>query len=298
MNGPPPGRSAWAVPLLLFAAVLLAAGLAFNLANLDTGGEAVPDVPDAGGTPPNSRSLIGLLPLLQAAVALVGLLLLAGMVYLLLHRRAERHPALRRTRRSNALGILLSILGLVPILALWRRAEPVEGTGSSQDGTGTAIPGIVPADLPVVAGIPLGVFLAASILIGFLVVAYLFRPPSRGWVSTREGSLPDPPRAEASVAVGTAIEELELGADVRGTILQCFWRFCELLGARGVTGQEVLTPREIEGLAIHVLLVSRRDAEDLTSLFEEARYSVHPLGEGDRDRARQSFERIREGLEA
>lgn len=298
MNGPPPGRSAWAVPLLLFAAVLLAAGLAFNLANLDTGGEAVPDVPDAGGTSPNSRSLIGLLPLLQAAVALAGSLLLAGMVYLLLHRRVERRPALRRTRRSNVLGMLLSMLGLVLILAMWRRAEPVDGAGSSQDGNATAVSGIVPADLPFVAGIPLGVFLVASILIGFLVIAYLLRPTSRGWVSTREASLPDPPRAEASAAVGTAIEELDLGADVRGTILQCFRRFCELLGARGVTGQEVLTPREIEGLATHVLRVSRRDAEDLTSLFEEARYSVHPLGEGDRDRARRSLERIREGLEA
>src|SRR6266568_1718954 len=46
------GRPAWAVPVLLFLAVLLAAALAFNLANLEAGGEAVPALPT--GTSPGS----------------------------------------------------------------------------------------------------------------------------------------------------------------------------------------------------------------------------------------------------
>src|SRR3989475_13285344 len=45
------GRPTWAIPVLLFLAVLLVAGLAFNLANLDTGGGAFPR-PSTGGTQP------------------------------------------------------------------------------------------------------------------------------------------------------------------------------------------------------------------------------------------------------
>src|SRR3989449_6581826 len=47
------GRPSWAIPVLLFLAVLLVAGLAFNLANLDTGGESFPG-PSTGGTQPTA----------------------------------------------------------------------------------------------------------------------------------------------------------------------------------------------------------------------------------------------------
>src|SRR5437660_5124960 len=42
-------KFAWAVPLLLVLAVLLVAALAFNLANLDTGGESIPQATAPGG---------------------------------------------------------------------------------------------------------------------------------------------------------------------------------------------------------------------------------------------------------
>src|SRR2546422_1900351 len=47
------GRPTWAIPVLLFLAVLLVAGLAFNLANLDTGGGLFPG-PSTGGTQPTA----------------------------------------------------------------------------------------------------------------------------------------------------------------------------------------------------------------------------------------------------
>src|SRR2546422_6851060 len=47
------GRPTWAIPVLLFLAVLLVAGLAFNLANLDTGGGSFPG-PSTGGTQPTA----------------------------------------------------------------------------------------------------------------------------------------------------------------------------------------------------------------------------------------------------
>jgi len=105
-------------------------------------------------------------------------------------------------------------------------------------------------------------------------------------------------RHAAADAVQDAIEELEVGGDVRSVILACFHRFCALLGARGITAQGALTPRELEGLAVERLRVSRDASETLTSLFEEARYSEHPLGEADRQRAIESLAGIRVALGA
>src|SRR6266480_2971574 len=50
-------------------------------------------------------------------------------------------------------------------------------------------------------------------------------------------------------------------------------------------------------LAVDRLRVSRDDSATLTSLFEEARYSEHPLGDIDRARAINSLGRIRVALE-
>ena len=44
-------KVAYAVPLLLVLAVVLVAALAFNVANLDPGGESIPQAPAAGGPP-------------------------------------------------------------------------------------------------------------------------------------------------------------------------------------------------------------------------------------------------------
>lgn len=286
------------MPLLLFLAVLLTAGLAFNLANLDTGGESVPALPDAGGTDPTSRSLIGLLPLLQIAVSLAGVLFVAYVVHAFLRRDRKKRPAARRIRRSEFVRTLALIVIMVLVLALWRGAEPTGDSNETATEEPPAVDGFGVPDLPSVAGVPLVVFLAASLLVGLVVVAYLFRGTRMRMSMSSILPAAAPARAAAAEAVETAIETIDLGGDVRAAILACFRRFCDLLGARGVSGQAVLTPREIEGLAVSRLRVSPADAGELTSLFEEARYSGHPLGVPARDRARDSLERIRRALEA
>src|SRR5438046_4921253 len=50
-------KVAYAVPLLLVLAVVLVAALAFNVANLDPGGESIPQAPAAGGPPPTESYL-------------------------------------------------------------------------------------------------------------------------------------------------------------------------------------------------------------------------------------------------
>src|SRR5438552_17423145 len=103
-------------------------------------------------------------------------------------------------------------------------------------------------------------------------------------------------RVVAATTVREAIQEIEGAGEVRSVILACFQRFCALLGSRGITKQDPLTPRELERLAVDRLRVSRDDSATLTSLFEEARYSEHPLGDIDRAWASNSLGRMRVGV--
>src|SRR2546428_14152690 len=113
------GRPTWAIPVLLFLAVLLVAGLAFNLANLDTGGESFPG-PSTGGTQPTA---VGSFDPFLVDVFLVafGGLIVAGIVHWLLHRpertRGPPKPLSWWQILSTFLGLGFAIL----FLLLWPR---------------------------------------------------------------------------------------------------------------------------------------------------------------------------------
>lgn len=283
------------MPLLLFLAVLLAAGLAFNLANLDTGGEAIPAVPNAGGT---STSNAGLLDprTLQSIFSVLFVLVLVTGVFLFLRRRKEKVVGPHKPMSSSdLLGSVLGLALLLGLLFLWPRVFKSMAAGGSTPNNGPGS-GAMTA-LPMVSGLPAGLFLAAAfglslvVLVWFLQIGSLLRRP-------QPFEPPSKSRAAAAEAVTATIQELELGGDVRAAILACFDRFCRLLGERGVREQASLTPRELESFAVRSLQVSEDSAEALTSLFEEARYSRHLLSEADRDRAVESLQRIRSSLEA
>ncbi len=292
----PRGRAVWVVPLLLFLAILIAAGLAFNLAYIDTGGERVPGPANSGSTAPNPW---GLLDPHTAALLLVSTFVGAVMILIVVVLLRRKGMAFKRVVRPTtwadvfamiiAFGIFLSLLFLWPQIVT-AVSRPVSGTNGT--GNGSAGPTLPPAP----GGIPLGAFLAGAVLVSIIAMALflrvglnLGRPRPIGELERR--------RFGAAQVVQTAISELQLGGDVRSVILACYERFCSFLGARGISHQEPLTPRELEDLAVHRLDVSQDSAESLTSLFEEARYSEHALGDADRDRAVRSLERLRADLE-
>lgn len=291
------GRPTWAIPLLLFLAVVLVAALAFNLANLDTGGEALPTAPDGGEV---SRS-----PLLTIEGWIVDVLLivvagafLVGVLYAMIFLRAS----LRRSKRRGSWQALLPMLGVLLLLALllaWPRVERLGGAANETTDPATSEGGGEIVNGWRAAAGPSALFLMMVVLAAVLAIAYLLRRAADPFRSVRTGptKAPDPMR-EATEALRAAIIELEIGGDVRTAILACFQRFCLLLGRRGITEQDSLTPRELEGLAVGRLRVSTDASSTLTGLFEEARYSEHSLGEPDRERAIESLSRIRAALEA
>jgi Domain of unknown function (DUF4129) len=289
------GRPGWAVPVLLFLAVLLVAGLAFNLANLDTGGESFPG-PTAGGTQPTAVGTFD--PFLTDVVLLAfGGFIVAGLVLWLLHRPERARARPKPLSWWQVLSTFLGLAFVILLLFLWPRF--VHALQSAQVAGPSGNPGTTNATgWPSAAGTPVGVFLAVTVLAAIVLLVALLRRGT-GPPDLEEEPVDDPAaRSSAADAVQDAIDELELGGDVRSAVLVCFRRFCLLLGARGITAQLTLTPRELDHLAVERLHVSRDASGTLTSLFEEARYSVHTLGEADRKRAIESLAGIRAALEA
>jgi hypothetical protein len=295
----PQTRPTWAVPLLLFLALLVVSALAFNLANLNTGAETPPIVTKPGDQPPSAG--LGIDPaIVDILLVVFGGAFITATIYILLRGRVRSKKPMKPPSWWE---VLVSVLGVVLIFALlfsWPRVvRAFQGATGTNTANATATASGNFTAWPASLGAPLGLFLALTVLVTILVLSYLLRRGA-GWTVSVSGqdSRDSTARAVAASAVQTAIQELELGGDVRTAILGCFQRFCGLLGARGIGAQEPLTPRELEGLAVARLRVSHEASETLTSLFEEARYSEHPLGESDRARALESLAGIRTALEA
>lgn len=83
----------------------------------------------------------------------------------------------------------------------------------------------------------------------------------------------------------------EADMDPREAILDLYRRLLAVLEPRlGSVGP--YTPREIEHLLVAEAGAAGRPAAELRELFEEARYSTHPMTAAHRDRARQALEEI------
>ncbi len=285
----------WVIPALLCLAVLLVAGLVYNLAHLDAGGEPLPAGPGSQPPTPNFWGLIlsNILTSVVAGVFLV--LLLAVMVYAILTRKRRMLATMVRPAKwYDTIGLLVMLAAVSLLLYYWpRMARDTANATSQQSTTGNATANVT--TVPALGGVPLGVLLIMVFILALVVVTVLMD------LSVRLRQMKPPAalasrRHAAAAAVDEAISDLQLGQDVRKAILACYARFCALLGVRGIPDQVALTPREIEDRAVTQLEVSPSSAESLTSLFEEARYSTHPLGDDARDRAVESLARIREAL--
>jgi hypothetical protein len=138
--------------------------------------------------------------------------------------------------------------------------------------------------------------LVASVILVAVAVAI---PLARGYLLDRGG--PRGPHAEdatprVAAAVGGALshaaEELDRGGDPRAVIVALYGAVLDRLTP--IVGRiDPETPEEIRTQHLVRLGIRGSAATNLTRLFEEARYSSHPLGGDAADRARQA---VREAL--
>lgn len=292
-------------PFLVFLAVVLLALLAFNLRNLDPGSEELPP-PPVTEEPPEVVAQEGAGNALRALYTyFIALLILVVFVGgLLMGLRGVKFSKLFSP--WELLGFLLAAVVLVLAFVYWDSVlAALEAVFSGLSG-GDPPPGTTPGNgtgdppsLPTATG-PASIALYAIVALAtvyVIVFAVAFLPKLYRTVSLRE---PDAGRGrrELARAVRTAIKDLESGEDLRAAVLRCYKTMVLLFESRGMRQEPHQTAREWEAEALGGMGVSPDSIEDLTSLFEEARYSTHPIGVPQRDRALSSLASIRTELEA
>jgi uncharacterized protein DUF4129 len=101
------------------------------------------------------------------------------------------------------------------------------------------------------------------------------------------GSLePDQPQIQqVRRAVTAGLRELQSHADPRQAIIACYARLEYLLEDYGVPAYAHLTPQEYMGAALQGLDLPLEALAGLIQLFEQARYSLHPLDDTARTQA-------------
>jgi len=289
------------VPLLLAVCVALLGLLAFNLRNLDPGAEELPP-PAIGEQTPSVAVQQGSGAALRTLFVgtLVAFAVVMVVASVMLHRKGVK--VWKLVSVWELLGYALATAFLILALVYW---EGVLGglnafvrwvTGTRDGGTGGTGG---PPQLPVGSGYSTVVLLAAVAIVGLyaFVFASVFLPRLHRILVETPPDIGKSKR-ELARAVRTAIRDLQAGEDFRATVLRCYRSMVLLFEAHGLRSTPAQTAREFEADALRAIGVSREGIDDLTSLFEEARYSTHAIGERQRDTAIESLSVIRAQLEA
>ena len=292
------GKTVWLPPLLLFVSILLLSSFAFAIAHLDRGEEALPPaLPTLGGDQgpaPFGPTSAQFQLVWQIVIATIFILAIASAVISILTKQ-KTISVWELLGYGFGIGVIGGLVIFWPLVVAWFQSLALPGGTTGSTGSGGAS---TSGPIPVSTAFPIAVVIFSIAVIAVYVFALssrifpaLIDAVHRG-EPTRERR-----RLEAASAVRRTLIDLEAGTDFRTAVMACYQRMCSLIAARGVARQEALTAREIEGLALAELGLSQGSVDDLTNLFEEARYSMHEIGAMQRDRAMDCLTAIRRELE-
>jgi Domain of unknown function (DUF4129) len=261
--------------------------------------------PDAGGAP-----VSGVIRLPGAVtgtvVALFGLAVCVFMVDLIrralanARRHAEAEPAdeppptpawLRR------LGLVMSLVNVVALAYLWRRAIVEVGLFAGLGGlaSGLALPAAEPESAPAIVNWAFGMLALAA---GLATLAFALWIALGDRLTPAEEEPAETPPAALEAAVEESLEDLRAEPDSRRAIVRCYARFERVAADSGLARKPWLTPMEFMREVLARLPMPRAAVPSLTGLFELARFSDHPLGPPERDRALDALHEIRAAMEA
>lgn len=277
-----------AVALVLGAAFLLA-NLAFNLQNLSIAPDAFPEgqIPEVG-SPTFPVQTGDIRPFIQIVTVGLVVAFLINLFFLLRNKEARRPFLLELAGLFLALAVVLSILLILDLFAGLPFFTPQEG-GQVVPGTGMDPPGPSPG----VTAAPVGFgIITLAVLALFLLLLYSRRLGQRS-----DSELLVEAKRRVIDRLQETIYRLEMGEEIRSTILRCYGDMTHLFRRRGLTFGRELTARELEALAGERLDVSDESSVRLRELFEEARYSAHPLEEGYKRTALDCLRAVKRELE-
>ena len=282
-------RGLLAVALVLGAAFLLA-NLALNLQNLTIAPDAFP----VGEEDPNVGSPVfpvqtgDVRPFMQVIAIVLIVAFLINLIFLIRNKEARRPFMIELAGLFLALAVILAILlfldafaGL-PLFTPQEGGQVLPGTGTDFQGPSTGVPAA-----------PVGFGVIALAVLG-LVLLLLY---SRRLGQRSDSDLLAETKRRAIERKQETINGLEMGEEIRSAILRCYADMTRLFRRRGLTYGRELTARELEVLAGQRLDISDESSVRLRELFEEARYSAHPLHEGYKRTALECLRAVKRELE-
>jgi len=89
---------------------------------------------------------------------------------------------------------------------------------------------------------------------------------------------------------------VESASDPRSRIIACYERLITAVSRLGARVSSDLTARELDRAVRSTFALKGPATTDLTQLFEEARYSLHEINDGDADKAHEYLESVAEEL--
>jgi Domain of unknown function (DUF4129) len=251
----------------------------------------------------SARAPVTALGVLLLGAGIVALAVGAGM-YLPRHRRAradkpELAPEpLQVTWLSKLAAMVLPlVLGAALVAAALLGVRTVQraprfggedlgrATAAQPTGRATGSGFAVPAWLPWIA-LAVGVVAVAAALTFVLA-------------RRRQRGDPEPSdRIAARQAIGAAIGALDAATDPRAAVIAAYAAMEAALAASGVIRSPAEAPREYLRRVLVASSATEREAGTLTGLFEEARFSAHPIPDRVRVHALSALSSLRARLQA
>lgn len=159
-------------------------------------------------------------------------------------------------------------------------AAPPRVTRPTGTGGGFAVPAWLPWTLLAIVAI--------TVAVGAVV---LWRQRQRPATEVGDANV-------ARAAVEAAIGALDDESDPRRGVIAAYGAMQRALAERGVVRSPAEAPREYLQRALMAGRAAEREARTLTALFEEARYSTHPIPERFREGALSALRSLQRHLQA
>ena len=138
-------------------------------------------------------------------------------------------------------------------------------------------------------------FYAIVMMVLVLLVAVSYSVIS-GLISSRAEKVPDQ-SDELMEKIELAMKDLKEGKKVHDVIIRAYEEMCRILSGSGVDGEDSMTPREFQQAVISQTGIRQEPVAKLTALFEEARYSSHPIDDSKRAEALLALRDLKKEME-
>ncbi|MCK4367599.1 MAG: DUF4129 domain-containing protein [Thermoplasmata archaeon] len=288
---------------LLLLSVFAIGNLSYNIENLETGEEYIPEFPEQQEPNVSNRTILAADPgMLKLAfigfIVTLVVIIVAGVAYAIYKGESLSDFLPIFEFLGGILAIAFIIGGVLffheisgffeGFIRYFSFGEPAEGGGPT--GPGGKVE--TTREFPIFFTIAF----VAALIMAISLFMYHFLPSFREAVLSEERERAKKKRTLAK-KVRRTIAGLESGEDFRTTILRCYSDLCFVLAFRGVLGRPSMTPREFERIAARKVGLSPRSIRTLTGVFEVARYSDHEILEGQRNAAVRSLKDIEAELE-